>query len=540
MSVVDDLSRAREAYERREWAAAYEALAEHDAALTPADLARLATAAYLLGRRRDCLDTLQRAFQMSRGEGDVATAARCGFWIALVLVMAGEAAVGSGWVARCQRLLDTVDGDSVERGYLLIHLMFRHIFAGEIEESLVVAREITDYGRRYRDPDLVANGLNGEGRALMHLGRVPEGIGCLDEAMVGVATGEVHPIFAGEIYCSLVEACQEISDYGRVAQWTSALTEWIESQPGLVPYTGQCAVHRGQILRSRGAFPAAIDEFEHAVARYLAGGEAAPAGLAHGEIGDVHRLCGQFAAAEAAYARALEHGYEPQPGQALLWLALGRAPAALGAVRRLLGEQHDPVHRSKLLPGAVEVLLGTGQTDDADAAADELTGIAASFGCVALRAMAHYAVGCCQVAQGRLGEAVTELRKSQALWHELAAPYEVARCRLQLGRALRDLADEESAVTQLGAARRTFEELGAGPAAKEAAALIAPATPGGLTEREIEVLRLVAAGRTNPQIATTLVLSEKTVARHLSNIFTKLDVSSRTAAAAFAFENRLV
>ena len=540
MGVVEDLATAREAYERREWATAYETLVDLDSTLEPADLSRLATAAYLLGRRQDSVQALQRAYQTSVDAGDLATAVRCGFWVALVALTSGEEAVGSAWVARCQRLLDASEGDSVEQGYVLIHLMLRHIFSNEYEQAHEFARRITDYGRRFDDPDLLANGLNGEGRILLHLGRVPEGIALLDEAMIGIATGAVHPIFAGEIYCSLIEGCQEISDYGRVAEWTHALNGWIETQPALLPFTGQCAVHRGQILRFGGEFAAAVAEFEHAIERYLANNDEPPAGLAHGEAGEVHRIRGDYAAAEASYERALEHGYEPQPGQALLWLARSRAPAALAAVRRLLSEQHDPVYRSKLLPGAVEVLLGTGQTDEAAAIAEELALVAASFGCRALQAMAHYAVGCCLLAQDRPSDAVTELRQAQTMWHDLAAPYEAARCRLQLGRALRDLADEESAVAQLAAARRTFEELGAAPAAREVADLLTPSTPGGLTEREIEVLRLVATGRTNPQIAETLVLSEKTVARHLSNIFTKLGVSSRTAAAAFAFEQRLV
>jgi DNA-binding CsgD family transcriptional regulator len=540
MGVVEDLARARDAYERREWAAAYETLVDLDVSLDPDDIARLATAAYLLGRREDCLRALQRAFQVCLDAGDVPGAVRHGFWVSWVAFSGGDQAVCNGWAARCGRLLETVEGDPVEHGYLLIHDLFGHIFAEENDEALGVAERITEYGRRFRDPDLVAHGLNAEGRVLLHLGHVREGLARLDEAMVEISSGQMHPIFAGELYCSLIEACQEISDYGRVVEWTRVLTDWIDGQPGLVPFTGQCSVHRGQILRLSGAFPAALEEFERAVERYLASGYEAPAGLAHGEAGEVHRIRGDHGAAEAAYEHALEHGYEPQPGQALLWLARGQAPAALAAVRRLLDGVQDPVYRSKLLPGAVEVLLGTGQVDEAAAVADELAAVAESFGCRALEAMAHYAVGCSLLAQDRAADAMPRLSKAQSTWHDLAAPYEAARCRLQLGRALRSLADEESAVAQLAAALRTFEELGAAPAARETTQLLAPATPGGLTEREIEVLRLVATGRTNPQIAETLVLSEKTVARHLSNIFVKLGVSSRTAAAAFAFEQRLV
>ena len=149
----------------------------------------------------------------------------------------------------------------VERGYVLIHVMFRHIFGGEFDQAYVLAQQVTDYGRRFGDPDLVANGLNAQGRMLIYTGRVPEGLALLDEAMVGISTGDVSPIFAGEIYCSMIEACQEVSDYGRAAEWTSALTALGRRAAGLVTFTGQCAVHRGQIMRIRGAFPAAIEEF---------------------------------------------------------------------------------------------------------------------------------------------------------------------------------------------------------------------------------------------------------------------------------------
>ena len=541
MGVVDDLARAREAYERREWVTAYDALSDLDhAALDADDFARLSMTAYLLGRKNDCVQAMQRAFQAHLDAGETLAAVRCGFWLAMVLLTSGEAAVGGGWVGRCQRLLEDVEGDVVERGYVLIHVMFRHIFSDEFEEAYRLAVEITDYGRRFADPDLVANGLNAQGRMLLYSGRVGEGLALLDEAMIGISTGHVSPVFAGQIYCSMIEACQEISDFGRAAEWTSALTSWIDVQPGLVPFTGQCAVHRGQIMRVRGAFADAIDEFEQAARRYVAADTPAPAGLAMAECGGVHRILGDLAAAETAYERAVGFGYEAQPDLALLWLARGRTAAALAAVHRLLAEPRDPVHRSQLLPGAVEILLAAGEVDRARTLAEELAGIADSFGCAALRAKADYARGSALLAAGDAGAAAPVLRKAMHTWQALAAPYEAARARHLMGAALRDLADEESAVNELTASMRAFRELGATPAEREVARLLTPEHPGGLTEREVEVLRLVATGRSNPEIAATLVLSEKTVARHLSNIFTKLDVGSRTAAAAFAFENRLV
>jgi ATP/maltotriose-dependent transcriptional regulator MalT len=540
MGVVEELIRAREAYDRREWLAAYDALS--DAApdeLKPDDFVRLATAAYLLGRRNDCVQALQRAYQLDIGSGDVLAAVRCAFWLAMVLLTSGEVAIGGGWAARGQRLLDDVDGDVVERGYLLIHLMFRHIFGDELDTAYPLAEQITRYGHRYHDPDLIAMGLSSQGRLLLYRGRVPAGLALLDEALVGVASGEVSTIFAGDIYCSMIEACQEIGDFDRAARWTAALTSWCTEQPGLVTFTGQCAVHRGQIMRAQGAFAEALTEFDLSARRYVANQTPGPAGLAMAERGDVLRILGDLAGADSAYQQAIAYGHEPQPGLALLWLAKGRIGAAAAAIRRLLTEQIDPVHRGQLLPAGVEVMLAAHEHDEAAGLAAELGSIAESFGCASVRARADHAAAAIALDSGDPASALPMLRRACATWDRLGGRYDFARCRLLLGRALRALGDDESAATELAAARRSLAEMGAVPAEHEAAALLTPTYPAGLTAREVEVLRLVAAGRSNPEIAALLVLSEKTVARHLSNIFTKLDVTSRTAAAAFAFEHHL-
>ena len=540
MGVVEQLIRAREAYDRREWLATYDGLS--NAApdeLTSEDFARLATAAYLLGRRNDCVQALQRAYQLNTDAGEVLAAVRSAFWLAFVLLTSGETAVGGGWVARAQRLLTDVDGDVVERGYLLVHQMFRHIFAGELDPALPLAERITEYGRRFADPDLIAQGLVSQGRLLLYSGRVPDGLVLLDESMVGVAAGEVSTIFAGVVYCTMIEGCQEIGDFDRAARWTAALTDWCAEQPGLVPFTGQCAVHRGQIMRAHGAFDEALTEFDLAMHRYLADDTPGPAGLAVAERGDVLRVRGDWTGAQAAYERAIGYGHEPQPGLALLWLADGRTEAAVAAVRRLLGEADDQVRRAQLLPAAVEVFAATNRHDQAAALAAELQSIAASFGCPSVHARADYAAALVALESADAAAAMPLVRRACASWERLGARYETARCRVVLGRALRALGDEESAVTELAAAQRSLTELGAVPAEREAAALLSPTYPNGLTAREVDVLRLVAAGRTNPEIAAALVISEKTVARHLSNIFAKLDVSSRTAAASFAFDHHI-
>lgn len=546
MGVVEDLVRAREAYDRREWVAAYDGLSDPGTDLLAADdFARLATAAYLLGRHNDCIQALQRAYAADIAGGDVAGAARCCFWLAMVLFDGGEVAVAGGWVARAQRLLDDLGDDRgsdvVERGYLLVLVMFQHIGAGEHEAGLAVAEQVESYGRRFADPDLIAQGQCARGRMLMYAGRVPEGLALLDEAMVAVSAGEVSPLFAGHIYCAMIEGCQEVSDFGRAAEWTTRLTRWCDDQQGLVPFTGQCAVHRGQIMRVRGAYSEALEEFELAQQRYVAAGSPPAAGLAQAERAEVLRLRGDYDAADAAYAAAIGFGHDPQPGLALLWLAQGRTAPALAAVRRLLGEPRDPVRRSQVLAAATEVLLADGSLDEAASAAEELARLAEEFASTALRAQAAYARGSVAVARDDPAGAVPLLRDAEQLWTALDVPFETARARVQLGRALRALGDEDTGRAELLAARRTFAGVGAAPAERDVATLLGEhGAPAGLTAREVEVLRLVATGSSNPEIAAALVLSEKTVARHMSNIFTKLDVRTRTAAAAFAYEQRLL
>lgn len=532
---------ARESYERREWVAACESLAQLDATeLDGDDFTRLATAAHLSGRTDDSVQAMQRAYQMRLAGNDRLGAVRSAFWLAHILLTNGESAVADGWIARANRLLNEVPGDVVERGYVLTSMLMQHVFAGEFTVAVRYAEQITDYGRRFRHPDLMAMGLCCQGRLALYAGRVREGLTLMDEAMAGLAAGEVSTIFAGQIYCTLIEACQQISDYRRAEEWTMALTTWCADQPGLVLFTGQCAVHRGQLMRLHGAYDAALEEFGYAVDRYLAAGTTAAAGLAMAECGDVFRILGDYDSAERAYRSASGHQYEPQPGLALLWLARGRMPGAVGAMRRLVAETPDPVHRSGVLPAAVDVLLAAGEFDEAAALSAELSRISADFGCAALRAMAHRAAGCVALARAEYAAAVPELRRAARTWAELDAPYEAAWCRVALGRGFRGLGDGYSADSELTAARQVFIDLGAAPAARSVTELLHPTTPGGLTAREVEVLRLVAAGHSNPEIAATLVLSDKTVARHLSNIFAKIDVSSRTAAATFACTHQLI
>lgn len=541
MDVVEELLRARDAYDRREWVAAYDGLAsaEPDTMLGE-DFMSLAFSAYLLGRHNDCVQALQRAHAASLASNDQLGAVRAATWLGQVLLERGEAAVAAGWIGRAERLLDEVSEDVAERGHLLMLGCMRAIFSGDMPGALDLAVEVTSCGRRFGVPDLVACGLMAQGRCLMYSGRVRDGLALLDEAMVGVAAGELSPIVAGSVYCSLIEACQEISDFGRVAEWTAALTTWCVDQPGLVPFTGQCSVHRGQVLRVRGAYDEALREFEGAVQRYVVNDTLPATALARLEAGRVHFLQGDFDAASAAFDEALALGLDPQPDLARLWLSLGRTDAALVAVRRQVATPMDPVHRSQMLPVAIDTLVAAGDLDTARPLVEELAGIAAEFGCAAMQGMAEQARVQLQLAEGDHAEALALSRHVLRRWLDLDWPHQIARARMLAGRALRGLGDETSAVAELTAARKAFADIGAVEDVREVEALLSRSrAPMGLTAREVEVLRLVAAGRSNQEIASDLVLSEKTVARHLSNMYTKLGVGSRTAAAAFAFEHGL-
>lgn len=542
MDAVAELIRARETYERGDWAAAFGAwsgVALTD--LAAEDCTGLATSADLLGHHDLCVSAHQRAFELHLEAGRAAAAALSAVQLALVFNAQGEASLGAGWCARAERLLDELGEPAPERGYVDLHHMQVNLAAGDIEQAMTCAESVLDHGRRFDDRDLTAIGLASTGRLKLYADQVRGGLALFDEAMVAVTTGEVSPVIAGHVYCVMIEGCQEVGDLARASAWTTALSRWCEAQPGLVAFTGQCAVHRGQIMRLHGAFPEAVAEFDAAVERYLATPNASAAGLALAERGDVLRVLGDLDGADASYDRAAGHGFEPQPGLALLWLARGRIKPALAAIRRLLAETPNPVFRSRLLQSAVEIFADGDDLDSARAAAVELEVIAHDFGCDALQAAAAQANGRVALDGDDPSGALPYLRKSAALWSRLECPYEVARVRIQVGRALRALGDEASASVELAAARSAFEALGSAPGAAAAAALLAPAgLPGGLTAREVEVLRLVASGKNNGQIANDLVLSDKTVARHLSNIFAKLDVTSRTAAAAYAFEHDLI
>jgi DNA-binding CsgD family transcriptional regulator len=415
------------------------------------------------------------------------------------------------------------------------------LFSGDpvVAQPLLAAAALA--GQRHGDADLAAVGRLGCGQAAIMLGRVAEGIAMLDEAMVGVTADEVSPVATGLVYCAVIAACHELFDLRRAQEWTSALASWCDAQPELVPYRGQCLVHRAQLTRLHGSWLAALAEAKQA-AQHLADTEHPALGDALYEEAELHRLRGDTRAAEHGYRRASEFGCVVEPGFALLRLAQGQTRAAVAAIERALAEPQFPAARARLLAAQVEVFLADGDPGRARQAAETLAALAAEFGSPPMLAgMAHHATGAVLLAEHDPPAALRSLREAWIAWQEVDAPYEAARTRALIGVACRELGDDETARMEFEASRRAFVRLGAAPDVCRVDELVARrSAPGGLTAREIEVLALVAKGSTNRAIAAELVISEKTVARHLSNIFTKLGVSSRAAATAYVYEHDLV
>jgi len=543
MDLLDELTRGRESYQRQAWAAAYQSLSQAAQAtiLDGDDLELLATSAYLSGREDEFLRVLERAHQAHLHVGDSVRAARCAFWIGLRLLLCGETGRATGWLARAQRLL--AQRDCVEQGYLLLPVAEQQLAAGNGVAAYTTAASAAAIGERFREADLSACARHVQGRALLQQGQVQAGLALLDEAMVAVTIGELSPIMTGLIYCSVIETCQQAYALDRAREWTAALAQWCAQQPEMVAFTATCLVHRAEIMQWHGAWPDAIAEARRACERVSVGFDQQPPAAAFYQQAEVHRLRGEFAAAEAAYRNASQGGWEPQPGLALLRLAQGRTEAADAAIRRVLSVTTDQRQRTKLLPAYIEIMLAVGAIPEARDACRELEESAERVGIGVLSALAAHARGAVALADGEAQAALGALRRAWQVWQQIEVPYLAARVRALMGLACRALGDEDGGRLELDAARAVFAQLGAAPDLAWVGSLSQRAPSGrpqGLTPRELQVLRLVATGKTNKAIATELFVSEKTVDRHVSNIFAKLHVSSRAAATAYAYEHKLL
>jgi DNA-binding CsgD family transcriptional regulator len=544
MATADDLNRGRDAFLHRKWTDAYMLLAaaDRDTPLHPDDLERFAAAAYLIGKDAESTEIWTRAHQEFLGLGGVARAARCAFWLAFALMQHGERARAGAWIARARELLAHPHQDCVEQGYLLLPIALQHVLTGDAAGAYAVFCQAAQIGDRFSDRDLIALARHSRGRVLIRMGEIRDGVRLLDEAIIAVDAGEVSALVIGDVYCSVIEGCLEVFELRRAVEWTAALARWCDAQPDLVPYRGQCLVRHAEILQLHGAWPEAVEAARQACDRLLQPSPQPAAGAAFYQCGELYRLLGEFAEADAAYRQANRYGRKPQPGLALLRLAQGQPETAAAAIRLAVDEAHG-TERSRLLLPYVEIMLAAGDVQAARTAADELAALAGDIEAPVPTALAAQARGAVRLAEGDARAALPGLRQAWTGWQEIGAPYDAARVRVLIGLAARDLGDVAGAEMEFDAASRIFQQLAARPDLSRVEAFsrsLKPAATGGLSAREVQVLRLVAAGKTNRQVAGALFISERTVERHLSNIFNKLDLPSRAAATAYAYEHQLL
>jgi len=539
---ASDVEQGRQSYADGAWRGAYESLSSADRRepLGSDDLELLARAAYMLGRDEDYVSILTRAHQSHLESEDLPRGVRCAVWIGHSYLFRGQLTQAGGWFARAERLLKRVSDDCVERGYILIPVWLAQMQGGDFETGLATTIEAERIGERFADPDLVWLARDEQARALLRLGRAEEGLKLIEELLVSAESDELSPFITGIVYCNTIDFCRDCYELRHVMEWTAALTDWCDRQPQMVTHNGLCLVHRAEIMQLMGGWGDALMEAERAAERFTEGVlNQFALGMAHYRQGEIHRLRGDFDRAEVAYQQASGFGFVPQPGTALMRLAQGRRDAAAASIRRSVAETTEPLARARLLAAYVEIMLAVRDVDAARTAAHELERIAAQRANDVLDAMSAKAQAEVCLAADDVSGALVAARRAMSVWQSLAAPYEVARLRVLLATACRAFGDDEAARLELEAARAGFASLGAGPDLVDLAGGAARA-PHGLSDREVEVLRLIAAGEGNREIAAELGISEHTVARHVQNIFGKLGVSSRTAAAAFAYEHHLL
>ena len=550
--MASSLDDARAAFARQAWAeafAAFSAIPDHGS-LDAVDHERLAVCAYLVGDDDTSTRAWEAAHRVALEAGEPAEAARHAFWLALCLMLRGQMAQAGGWLTRAERIVTEQHDDCPAAGYLLIPALLGALEGGDPTTARALALRAAELAARFGDPDLHAFATLGTGQALVATGDAHGGTARFDEVMVSVIAGEVGPIAAGIVYCAVILECMQLFDVRRASEWTDALSAWCDAQPDLVPYRGQCLVHRSQLQQAAGDWPRAIVTAE-AACRRLTDPPHPALGIAQYQEAELHRLVGAFDEAELGYRQASRSGRHPVPGLALLALARGDSAGAATMIRLALHEARHPFERPALLSAAVEILTADGDVPAARRFADELTTVAAASSSPLLEAMAAQATGTVSLAAGDPASALGDLRLAATTWRQLHMPYEAANVSVLLGMACSAMDDRTSAGLELDNARAAFAAVGAAPDLERVATLSAgladdavePTSSGALdvlSSRELEVLALVVAGKTNREVAAELFISRHTVNSHVDNIFTKLGVTSRAAATAYAYEHDLL
>jgi DNA-binding CsgD family transcriptional regulator len=534
------LSQARDLHAQSHWADASVQFAAADGAeqLAADDLERYAEASQILGRGAEAIQLLRRAFDLRIDVGEVDQAITSAFWLFQALIINAEFARARGWAAQVRRSMPDVDN-----GWFLFTDAYFLIAAGDYDQAAQLLARAADMGSRHRETDLIAFATTVWGRALIKAGRLEEGLSRLDEAMLPVVERDTSPRATSMMYCSAIATCHEAREFGRAREWTHALGAWLDSLPRLGgAYFGNCRIYRAYLMCLSGSWREALDEVAFVCDDLSGNYGQLVAGHARYQLAEIHRLLGR-PEAESNYRQAAELGGQTQPGLSLLRLTQGEVDKALLGIRRALAETPGQLERLDLLPAAVTVMLAAGDIDAARQATDELATTAAVYTAPGVQAELAAAQGAIALSEEDPATALPLLRSAARCWREIDAPYAVATVSVLIGLACRAVSDEDAAEVELESARSTFARLGARPDQQRVEELLhAPQAvgPSGLSARELEVLRLVAAGRTNHAIAAELFVSERTVHRHVSNIFDKLGVHSRTAAASYAIQHRIV
>lgn len=538
----DLLAAARDAYTRRDWPGAYRALSSirQRSELDTDDLYALGDAAWWLGLIKETLSISEECYRRYLKEGRPLRAAMNALDAGFTWIMRGELAIGSGWLSRARQLLAD-QPPCAEQAFLVWMDAAESLAAGDLDTALVAARQVQEAGQRFTSPTLTSLGLLTEGMVAIQRGELKRGFALLDEAMLPVLAGQVQPEWAGTIYCQMMAVCHDLADFNRARQWTAATQRWCEELSSAAMFLGICRIHRVQLMQLGGQWTRA--EAEAAVAcTELAEMNVDVVAEAHYQWAELFRLRDDLPAAEREYRRVEELGRNPQPGLALLRLAQGQGDQAAAGLRVALADVPAATpRRARLLVAQAEVALAEGDLATAVQADRELAGIADRLPTPGFTAWSHHTSGTVALAQDQVQEALDRLQAALQAYGELAAPYHAARVRVQMADAFERLGDAKAAAVERDSAVAVFAQLGARQQHRLLANKRQPhQLAAGLTEREAEVLNQIAAGSTNKEVAATLVLSEKTVARHLANIYLKLGVTSRTAAASWAYQHGIV
>ncbi|MDR6906342.1 DNA-binding CsgD family transcriptional regulator [Agromyces sp. 3263] len=525
-----------------DWVATYDALASRRDTLSPAELDELGLAAWFLGHESECERTWDAAHRAYLEAGETDAAMRCVFWLGFTLADRGEVVRAGAWMARLAELSAASAPSLLGDAALALAQGATAYAQGRVEESVGLCERAAASARAAGDLDLEVLATMSLARSLVFSGRPVEGFAAMDRVMLAVSSGRVSDRAAGPAYCAVIASCIDRWDIDRARVWTRDLSEWCDAQRGLEPFRGECSVHRASVLQLLGEWDEAAATLADVCER-----ERRALALEHAYYGvaELHRLAGRRDEAEAAYRRAAELGREVQPGLARLRRDEGRTATARSGIVRALESAPSLSIRAELLAAQVELEVEHGDPAVAAGAAAQLRAMADLMATPYLGAQADRADARLLLQADAADRALPLLRRAWSAWRQLEAPYEAAVTRVLLGRANRAAGDEEAAQLEFDAARTVLADLGAVAdldrleRTAAGAGRSAAAASAGLTRREVEVLRLIAGGRTNRQIAQELFLSERTVARHVSNILGKLGLANRAGATAFAFEHGL-